>query len=179
MSACPHCTTENPDDTQFCSNCGVRLGTALSAGTEAPAASTDPQTPGSGAPGAGAVLAPLGAGCLGVAGGIFAGFALALGAMGLAGKSHTTGFVAQGVVLLSGILALVWLIRAARAPASPLHAPVVFAFLVGCLVTTLGAFSLCSGIFLENPSYWETPQPQFTISPLLRPAPKGPAGHSH
>jgi hypothetical protein len=181
MNACPHCGTENPDGAEFCSQCGTRLGAAPPLAAISPAGVSGSPAGGSGSSAAGAVLAPLASGCVGVAGGIFVGFALALGAVTLAGnKTHATGMLFQAVVLIAGILALVWVIRAARAPASPLHAPVLFAFLVGGLVTMLGAFSLCSGIFLENPSLWGgTPVPQFTTSPPIRSHLKGPAGQTH
>jgi hypothetical protein len=131
-AVCLHCATVNPASAEFCSNCGARLH-------DAPVATT---------PAGNAFLVILMA-CFGVAAGALAGTFLLAVFFVAANSKGTFHFTAQnqhvvqiGTIAL-GVVGIVALLATYRSRALALQV-----FLVTLLATALGAFALCSSIWV-------------------------------
>jgi hypothetical protein len=156
MRTCPHCATANSDEAEFCTQCGTRLEAASPL-----SASPLPATP---APSgiAGQVIS----GCAGVFVGLAVAFVAIVGIFGWLGRYLTPPGVARGVqiaLIAAGAAGLIWLLRSGRRLGAALQV-----FLIATLVTALGAFALCSSLFLTN---YGT-ETHLTRKPAVVPAPR-------
>lgn len=140
MHDCFHCGTPNPAGAEFCSNCGTRL-------VAAPVAPPSPTTAD--------VIAPIAAGCAGVILGLIVALVLILLIFSVLGQyAQTVGArVAQFALIALGVGALIWILRAGRKLGVTLQV-----LLIATLITALGAFTLCSSLFLMNYPLVETHQ---------------------
>jgi zinc ribbon protein len=130
--ACRHCATVNPASAEFCSNCGARLH-------DAPLTAT---------PAGNAFIVFLMA-CFGVVAGTLVG-AFLLGVFFVAantkGNFHFTiqnQHVVQIATIALGVVGVFALLATYRSRALALQV-----FLISMLLTALGAFALCSSIWI-------------------------------